>query len=82
MNLSQIKEKALREEQDISEIIDRIKKIIDAHPNGWDVFVPDHLINNVISYCDSQNIPCYHVSSSSCSVARTYSALLSFEERR
>jgi hypothetical protein len=82
MELEQIKLLVLKETPNIQPTLRQIRRAIEMHPNGADIYVPARLVALVEKHCDANKIPLYVVAKDCVSVAASYVALLDREEQR
>lgn len=82
MKLEQIQRQSVEEGTDILPYLNFIVWHVKRFPEGSDIFVPQKLIPKLEEYCDSNLIPFYAVCENTCSIAASYTQLLSHETLR
>jgi hypothetical protein len=82
MDMKSLRSKAADEEEDISDYIKMVSDYISKHPTGMDIYIPKYVIPKLEKYCDDNHIPFYHLYDTTCSVARTYTQLYEYEDKR
>ncbi len=85
MNLTQIEQRAKKEEEkekDIQFWLNEIKRVINCYPKGVDLRINPTFTQELITLCDSLEIPVYLVNTNWISCAKTYSLLYKREQNR
>lgn len=82
MKLSEIKNKAAKEDIDISKELGLIESTLKSSPDGSDINIPIEKLDAVILYCDNNNIPVYNIAENCLSIAHSYTQLLARERSR